>query len=91
MPVKNLLMTKSPKRPATAVSLPDDPVKRRLLKKTDLQSSDELMAVDINDTDLLHTVNTLLNDETGEEDKPWREEVQKMKILSALDGYEEMR
>ena len=57
------------KRPATS----DDPVKRRLLKKTDLQSSDVLMAVEINDTDLLHTVNTLLNDETGEREKPWSE------------------
>ena len=83
-------MTKSPKRPATPVSLPDDPVKRRRLKTTDLQSSDVLMAVEINDTDVLHTVNTIPNDETGEEEKPWREEVQRMKILSDLDDYEEM-
>ena len=48
------------------------------------------MAVEINDTDLLHMVNTLMNDETGEEEKPWREEVQRMKILLALDDYEEM-
>ena len=66
-------MMKSPKRPATPVSPTDDPVKRRLLKKTDLQSSDVLMAVEINDTDLLHTVNTFLNNETGEEEKPWSE------------------
>ena len=90
VPVKKRLMMKSPKRPATPASLRDDPVKRRLLKKPDLQSSDVLMAVEINDTDLLHTVNTLLNDETGEEEKPWREEVQRMKILSALNDYEEM-
>ena len=51
---------------------------RRLLKKTDLLSSDVLMAVEIKDTDLLHTVSTLLNDE-----------VQRMTILSALDDYEE--
>ena len=56
----------------------DDPVKRRLLKKTNLLSSDVLMAVEIKDTDLLHTVSTLLNDE-----------VQRMTILSALDDYEE--
>ena len=43
-------------KPATPVSLPDDPAKRRLLKKTHVQSSDVLMAVEINDTDLLHTV-----------------------------------
>ena len=90
VPMKKRLMMKSPKRPATPVSLPDDPVKRRLLKKTDLQSSDVLMTVEINDTDLLHTVNTLLNDETGEEEKLWSEEVQRMKILSVLDDYEEM-
>ena len=65
--MKKRLMMKSPTRPATPVSLPDDPVKRRLLKKTDLQSSDVLTAVEINDTDLLRMVNTLLNDETGEE------------------------
>ena len=70
---------KSPKRPATPVSPPDDPVKRRLLNETDLQSSDVLMAVD-----------TLLNDETGEEEKPWSEEVQRMKILSVLVDHEEM-
>ena len=56
-------MISSPKRPATPVSHPDDPVKRRLLKKTDLQSSNVLMAVEIKDTDLLHTVHTLVNDE----------------------------
>ena len=83
-------MMKSAKRPATPVSPPDDPVRRRLLKKTDLQSSDVLMAVEINNTDLLHKVNTLLIDETGEEEKPWSEEVQRMKILSVLDDYEEM-
>ena len=88
VPVKKRLMMESPKRPATPVSLHDDPVKRRLLKKTDLQSSDVLMAVDINDTDLLHTANTLLNDETDEEEKLWR--VQRIKILLALDDYEEM-
>ena len=71
-------------------SPPDDPVKRRLLKKTDLESSDARMAVEINDTDLLHTVNTLLNDETGEEEMPWSAEVQRMRILSILDDYEEM-
>ena len=90
VPVKKRLMMKSPKRPATPVSHPDDPVKRRLLKKTDLQGSDVLMAVEINDTDLLHTVNTLLNDETGEEEKPWGEEVQRVKILSVVDDYEEI-
>ena len=90
VPVKKRLMMKSPKRPATRVSPPDDPVMRRLLKKTHLQSRDVLMAVEIKDTDLLHTTNTLLNDETSEEEKPWSEEVQRMKILSVLDDYKEM-
>ena len=76
-PVKKGVV-KSPKRPATRpatpVSPPDDSVKQRLLKKTDLKSDDVLLAQEIKDTDLLHTVNTLLNDETGEEEKPWSEE-----------------
>ena len=88
--VKKRLVMKSPKRRATPVSPPDDPVKRRLLKKTDLQSNDVLMEVDIKDMDLLHTVNTLLNDNTGEEEKLWSEEVQRMKILTVLDDHEEM-
>ena len=62
-------MVKSPKRLATPVSLPDDFVKRRLLKKTDLQSDDVLMLVETEDTDLLHTVYALHDDETGEEAK----------------------
>ena len=51
--VKKRVMMKSPKRPATHVSPPHDPVKRRLLKKTDLKSDDVLMPVEIEDTDLL--------------------------------------
>ena len=50
------------------------------LKKTGLESDDVLMPVEIKDTDLLHTVNTLLHDVTDEEDEPWS--VQKTKILS---------
>ena len=69
MSVKKRVMMKSPKRPATPISPPDDPVKRKLLKKTDLKSDDVLMPVEIKDTDLLHTVNTLLNDENGEDAK----------------------
>ena len=60
-------------------------MKRRLLKKTDLKSDDVLMPVEIKDTDLLFTVNTLQSDETGEEEKFWNEEVEKTKILSVLD------
>ena len=35
-------------------------------------------------------MNTLLNDETGEEAKPWSDEVQKTKLLSVLEDHEEM-
>ena len=76
---------------ATPVELPaDDPVKRRLFKKTDLKSDDVLMPVEIEDTDLLCTVNTLQTDENGEAEKPWSEETQRTKILSVLDDHEEM-
>ena len=85
VPVKKRVMMKSPKLPATPFSPPDYPVKRRLLKKTDLKSDDVLMPVEIKDTDLLFTVNTLQSDETGEEEKFWNEEVEKTKILSVLD------
>ena len=36
--VKRRLMAKSPKRPITLVPPPEDPVKRRLLKKTDMRN-----------------------------------------------------
>ena len=38
--VKRRLMTKSPKRPITLVPPPEDPVKRRLLKKTDMRNDE---------------------------------------------------
>ena len=90
MSVKKRVMMKSPKRPATPVSPPDGPAKRRPLKKTDLKSDDVLMPVVIEDTDLLHTVNALLNDETGEEAKPRSEESERTKILTVLDDPKEV-
>ena len=57
--VKKRVMMKPSKRLATPVSAPDDPMKRRLLKKANLKSDDVLMPVESKDTDLLHTVNTL--------------------------------
>ena len=48
------------------------------------------MPVEIAASDLLHTVNALLNDETGEEAKPWSDESQKTKILTVLDDHKEM-
>ena len=44
--VKRSLRTKSPKRPITLVPLPEDPVKRRLLKKTDMRNDELVMNVD---------------------------------------------
>ena len=54
--VKKRLMAKSTKRPITLVPPPEDPVKRRLLKKTDMRNDESVMNVDEN---LLTVVNTL--------------------------------
>ena len=60
---------------------------RRLMKNTDTKGDDVLMPVEIADSDLLHTVNALLNDETGKE--AWCDESEKTKILSVLDDHKE--
>ena len=44
----------------------------------------------IEDTDVLRTMNALLDDEKGEEAKPWTEELEKTKILTVLADREEM-
>ena len=49
-----------------------------------------LMPVEIEDTNLLHTVNALLKNETGEEAKPWSGELEKTKIFTVVDDHEEM-
>ena len=65
---KKRVMMISLKGPATPVTPCDNPV---LMKKTDTKGYDDvLMPVEIAASDLLHTVNALLNDETGEEAKP---------------------
>ena len=51
---------KSPKRPVTPVPPPEDPVKRRLMKKPDLKNDDSVMNLD---ADQLNVVNTLMSDE----------------------------
>ena len=58
------------------------------MKNTDTKGDDVLMPVEIADSDLLHSVNALLNDETGEE--AWCDESEKTKILSVLDDHKEM-
>ena len=50
---------KSPKRPITLVPPPEDPVKREMMKKTDLRNDESVMNVD---EDLLDVVNTLTKD-----------------------------
>ena len=44
--VKRRLTAKSPKRPITLVPPPEDRVKRRLLKKTDMRNDESVMSVD---------------------------------------------
>ena len=64
--VKKRLTMKSPKQPVTPVPPPEDPVKRRLMKKS--QRKDNLVMNVV--ADLLNTVNTLLSDETVPETNP---------------------
>ena len=83
--VKKQLMTKSPKRPITLVPPPQDPVKRRLMKKTDLRNDESVMNIDEN---LLTMVNTLTKDETVQETNP--DEDNEIPKLTVLDDHEEM-
>ena len=83
--VKRRLMTKSPKRPITRVPPPEDPVKRRLMKKTDLRNDESVMNID---EILLNVVNTLTKDETVPETNP--NEDKEMPKLTVLDNHEEM-
>ena len=81
--MKRLLM--SPKRPITHVPPPEDPVKRRLLKKTDMRNDESVMNVDEN---LLNVVNTLTKDENMPEANS--NEDNEMPKLTVLDDDEEM-
>ena len=83
--VKRRLMTKSLKRPITLVPPPEDPVKRRLLKKTDMRNDESVMNVDEN---LLNVVNTLTKDENMPEANS--NENNGMPKLTVLDDHEEM-
>ena len=53
-------MAKSPKRPVTLVPPPEDPVKRRLLKKKDMRNDELVMNVVEH---LVNVVNMLTKDE----------------------------
>ena len=81
--MKRRLMAKSPKRPITLVPPPEDPVKRRLLKNTDMRNDESVMNVDEH---LLNVVNTLTKDEPEANSN----ENDEMPKLTVLDDYEEM-
>ena len=83
--MKRRLMTKSPKRPITLVPPPEDPVKRRLLKKTDMRNDESVMNVVEN---LLNVMNTLTKDENMPVANS-NEDIE-MPELTVLDDYEEM-
>ena len=83
--VKRRLMAKSPKRPITLVPPPEDPVKRRLLKKTDMRNDEVAMNVDQHS---VNVVNMLTKDENVPEANS--NEVNEMPKITILDDYEEM-
>ena len=76
--VKKRLTTKSPTEKRTA-TFADEPVKRRLTGKTDTKNDDLLTRVEIEDSCLVNTVNTLLSDESGAKTNPnddcWQAEI----------------
>ena len=83
--VKRRLMAKSPKRPITLVPPPEDPVKRRLLKKTDMRNDGLVMNVDEH---LMNVVSMLTKDENMPEVNS--NEDNEMPKLTVLEDYEEM-
>ena len=83
--VKRRLMAKSPKRPITLVPPPEDPVKRRLLKKTDMRNDELVMNIDEN---LLNVVSMLTKDENMPEVNS--DEDKEIPKFTVLDDYEEM-
>ena len=83
--VKRRLMAKSPERPITLVPPPEDPEKRRLLKKTDMRNDELVMNVDEH---LMNVVSMLTEDENMPE--VISNEDNEMPKLTVLDDYEEM-
>ena len=49
------------------------------------------MPMGIEDSDLLNTVNTLLNSETGEEANPWSDDAENAKISTTIDDPKEVK
>ena len=83
--VKRRLMAKSLERPITLVPLPEDQVKRRLLKKTDMRSDELIMNVDEH---LINVVRKLRKDENIPEANS--NEDNEMPKFTVFDDYEEM-
>ena len=83
--VKRRLMAKSPKGLITLVPPPEDPVKRRQLKETDMRNDEVVMNVDEH---LVNVVNMLTQDENMPEANS--NEDNEMPKLTVLDDYEEM-
>ena len=84
--VERRLMAKSRKRPITSVPPPEDPVKRRLLKKTDMGNDEVVMNVDEH---LVNVASMLTKDENMPEANS--NEDNEMPKLAVLDDYEEMK
>ena len=83
--MKRRRMANSPKRPITLVPPPEDPVKRRLLKKTDMRNDESVMNVDEN---LLNVVSMLTTDVNIPEANS--NEDNEIPKFTVLDDYEEM-
>ena len=77
-------MAKSSKRLITLVPPPEDPVKRRLLKKTDMRNDELVMNVDDH---LVFVVNMVTKDENMPEANS--NEDNEMPKLTVLDDYED--
>ena len=85
IPLKPRSTTTDDKRPITLVTPPEDPVKQRLLKKTDMRIDESVMNIDEH---MLNVVNMLTKDETVQETN--HDEDNEMPKLTVLDDHEEM-
>ena len=87
---KKRLTTKSSTEMRTA-TVADELVQRRLTGKTDTKNDDMLIPMEIEDSYLLNTVNTLLSDESSVETNPGNEDSGQAKILTFLDDPNEVK
>ena len=85
--VKTRLMAKSPKRPITLVPPPEDPVKRRLQKKTDMRNDEVIMHADEHS---VKVVNMLTKDENMPEANSRNDEGKAERAeLTERNGYDD--